>query len=72
LSCARETAKADLARLRSARRLPSNLSGPVGSYTVDGTHTYASPGTYSIKVTVVDALRGTLTVVVVSTAQVTP
>jgi PKD repeat protein len=47
------------------------VSGGSGSFQVSGTHTYASPGTYSVTVTLSDDPPGTATATVTSTAQVT-
>ena len=46
------------------------VSGGGGSFQVDGTHTYAAPGTYSVMVTLSDDAPGTATATVTSTAQV--
>ena len=48
------------------------VSGSGGTYSVTGTHTYASAGTYAATVSVVDALLGAPTFTASSTAQVAP
>jgi hypothetical protein len=47
------------------------ITGTGGSYTVSGTHTYATPGTYAVLVTLADDAPGTATATVTSTATVT-
>ncbi len=46
------------------------VSGGGGAFQVGGTHTYASPGTYPVKVTLSDDAPGTATATVTSTAHV--
>ena len=46
------------------------VSGGSGSFQVSGTHTYASPGTYPVMVTLSDDPPGTATATVTSTARV--
>ncbi len=46
------------------------VSGGSGSFQVSGTHTYASPGTYPVMVTLSDDAPGTATATVTSTARV--
>jgi hypothetical protein len=47
------------------------IVGTGGAYTVSGTHTYASPGTFAVLVTLTDDAPGTATATVTSTATVT-
>jgi hypothetical protein len=51
---------------------PGTLSGSGSAYSVSGTHTYASPATYTVVVSVVDALLGAPTLTASSTANVGP
>jgi PKD repeat protein len=46
------------------------VSGGAGSFTVSGSHTYASAGSYPVTVTLTDDAPGTATATVTSTANV--
>lgn len=51
---------------------PGSVSGGAGAFQVGGMHTYATSGTFSVIVTLIDDAPGTATATVTSTANVAP